>query len=114
MAASAAPFCYSSYKARPRHEHHWLRVVHVREVSKGHVMLLQHLKLLVGFYAQMGFYQFSEFAAFVSKLFTEFDVHSYRFDKETQPGMVRDGPGELIIPARDTMAMRSFEASSDV
>ncbi|CAF2240640.1 unnamed protein product, partial [Brassica napus] len=27
--------------------------------------------------------------------------------------VVRDGPGELIIPARDTMAMRSFEASSE-
>ncbi|CAN6875823.1 unnamed protein product [Brassica oleracea var. botrytis] len=27
--------------------------------------------------------------------------------------VVRDWPGELIIPARDTMAMRSIEASSE-
>lgn len=32
-----------------------------------------------------GIYQFSEFAALVSKLFPEFDVH--KFDEETQPGL---------------------------
>lgn len=66
-------------------EHHWLGVVHVRDVAKGHVMLFETPEASGRFLCTNGIYQFSEFAALVSKLFPEFAVH--KFDKETQPGL---------------------------
>lgn len=60
-------------------------MVHVRDVAKAHVMLFETPEASGRFLCSNGTYQFSEFAALVSKLFPEFDVH--RFDKETQPGL---------------------------
>ncbi|KAL1221115.1 hypothetical protein V5N11_010186 [Cardamine amara subsp. amara] len=53
-------------------EHHWLDVVHVRDVAKDHVTLSETLKLLVGFYALIRFiiYQFSCPNSSLSLLFT--------------------------------------------
>lgn len=77
-------------------EHHWLGVVHVRDVAKAHVMLFETPEASGRFLCSNGIYQFSEFAALVSKLFPEFDVH--RFDKETQPGLTpcKDAAKRLI------------------
>ncbi|KAL1221117.1 Cinnamoyl-CoA reductase 1 [Cardamine amara subsp. amara] len=66
-------------------EHHWLGVVHVRDVAKGHVMLFETPEASGRFLCTNGIYQFSEFAALVSKLFPECAVH--KFGKETQPGL---------------------------
>lgn len=67
------------------HEHHWLGVVHVRDVAKSHVTLFETPEASGRYLCTNGIYQFSEFAALVSKLFPEFGVH--RFDRETQPGL---------------------------
>ncbi|XP_010514011.1 PREDICTED: cinnamoyl-CoA reductase 1-like [Camelina sativa] len=66
-------------------EHYWLGVVHVRDVAKGQVMLFEEPEASGRFLCTNGIYQFSEFAALVSKLFPEFSIH--KFDKETQPGL---------------------------
>uniref|UniRef100_A0A1J3CZJ0 Cinnamoyl-CoA reductase 1 n=1 Tax=Noccaea caerulescens TaxID=107243 RepID=A0A1J3CZJ0_NOCCA len=66
-------------------EHHWLGVVHVRDVAKSHVTLFETPEASGRYLCTNGIYQFSEFAALVSKLFPEFGVH--RFDRETQPGL---------------------------
>ncbi|EOA24408.1 hypothetical protein CARUB_v10017659mg [Capsella rubella] len=66
-------------------EYHWLGVVHVRDVAKGQVMLFEKPEASGRFLCTNGIYQFSEFAALVSKLFPEFSIH--KFDKETQPGL---------------------------
>ncbi|CAN8272699.1 unnamed protein product [Cochlearia groenlandica] len=66
-------------------EHHWLGVVHVKDVAKAQVLLFETHEASGRFLCTNGIYQFSEFASLVSKLFPEFNVH--RFVNETQPGL---------------------------
>ncbi|XP_010554339.1 PREDICTED: cinnamoyl-CoA reductase 1 isoform X2 [Tarenaya hassleriana] len=68
-------------------EYHWLGAVHVKDVAKAQVLLFETPEASGRFLCTNGVYQFSEFAALVSKLFPEFSVH--RFEGETQPGLKR-------------------------
>lgn len=77
-------------------EYHWLGAVHVKDVAKAQVLLLENPNVSGRYLCTNGIYQFSEFAERVSKLFPEFPIH--RFNGETQPGLVgsKDAAKRLI------------------
>lgn len=56
-------------------EYHWLGAVHVRDVARAQVLLYETPAASGRHLCTNGIYQFSDFAAKVSKLYPEFPVH---------------------------------------
>ncbi|KAL9246091.1 hypothetical protein vseg_019670 [Gypsophila vaccaria] len=67
-------------------EYHWLGAVHVKDVARAQILLLETPSASGRYLCSNGIYQFGDFAAKVAELFPEYPVH--RFSGETQPGLV--------------------------
>ncbi|OMO70242.1 NAD-dependent epimerase/dehydratase [Corchorus capsularis] len=77
-------------------EYHWLGAVHVKDVAKAQILLLESPAASGRYLCTNGIYQFGNFAETVSQLFPQYPVH--RFTGETQPGLVscKDAAKRLI------------------
>lgn len=84
--ASCAVLQQLLQRSKDTQEYHWLGAVHVKDVAKAQLLLFETPTASGRYLCTNGIYQFSDFAAKVSKLFPEFPVH--RFAGETQPGLV--------------------------
>lgn len=67
-------------------EYHWLGAVHVKDVAKAQVLLLENPSAKGRHLCTNGIYQFGDFAERVRKLFPEYPIH--RFDSQNRPNFV--------------------------
>lgn len=77
-------------------EHYWVGCVHVKDVARAQILLLETPAASGRFLCTNGSYQFAEFAEKVSKLFPEYPVH--KFTGKTQPGLTpcKDAAKKLL------------------
>ncbi|KAK8530297.1 hypothetical protein V6N13_068228 [Hibiscus sabdariffa] len=112
--ASCAVLLQLLQGSKDTQEYHWLGAVHVRDVAKAQILLLESPFASGRYLCTNGIYQFSHFAQTVSQLFPQYPVHrifmhilllveicnieGFRFTGETQPGLVscKDPPVRLI------------------
>lgn len=73
--ASCAVLLQLLQGSRETQEYHWLGAVHVQDVAKAHVLLLETPDASGRYLCTNGIYQFGDFAERVSKLFPEFPVY---------------------------------------